>query len=167
MGHTPGDGDQSGILVRRPMFVASLCTVVFVFGAADRLTCAWARSIAAKLADPRQAPAPRNCIDCDSLMPERQHHSKSYDAEVPRTSPQLESDAIRVAKAHAQRDGPTIGQAVSDLVRRAAERPLVTDERSGLRVLHLNRRSPKAAAATVDGLREEVPYRRRSSTSTS
>jgi hypothetical protein len=76
---------------------------------------------------------------------------------VPRTTLQLEEDAMKVAKAHAARHRLTLGQAVSDLVRRAAERPLVTDERSGLRVLRLNRRSPKVTAARVDELREDVP----------
>ena len=76
---------------------------------------------------------------------------------MPRTTLQLEDDAMTVAKAHAQRHRLTIGQAVSDLVRKAAELPLVTDERSGLRVLRLNRRSPKVTAARVDELREDLP----------
>jgi hypothetical protein len=76
---------------------------------------------------------------------------------VPRTTLQLEEDAMKVAKAHAERHRLTLGQAVSDLVRKAAERPLATEERSGLRVLRLHRRSPKVPAARVDQLREDVP----------
>jgi len=49
-----------------------------------------------------------------------------------RTTLQLEEDAMKVAKAHAERYRLTLGQAVSHLVRRAAERPLVTDERPAL-----------------------------------
>lgn len=64
---------------------------------------------------------------------------------------------MKVAKAYAERHRLTLGQAVSDLVRKAVERPLVTEERSGLRVLRLNRRSPRVAAARVDELREELP----------
>jgi hypothetical protein len=64
---------------------------------------------------------------------------------------------MKVAKAHAQRHRLTLGQAVSDLVRKAAERPLVTEERSGLRVLRLDGRSPQVTAARVDALREELP----------
>ena len=64
---------------------------------------------------------------------------------------------MKVAKAHAQRHRLTLGQAVSDLVRKAAERPLSTEERSGLRVLRLSRRSLKVTAARVDELREDVP----------
>lgn len=64
---------------------------------------------------------------------------------------------MKVAKAHAERHRLTLGQAVSDLVRKAAERPVVTHERSGLRVLRLNRHSPKVIAARIDELREELP----------
>ena len=64
---------------------------------------------------------------------------------------------MKVARAHAERHHLSLGQAVSELVRKAAERPLVTDERTGLRVLRLNRRSPKVTAALVDQLREELP----------
>jgi hypothetical protein len=64
---------------------------------------------------------------------------------------------MKVAKAHAQRHRLTLGQAVSDLVKKAIERPLVTEERSGLRILRLNGRSPKVTAARVDALREDVP----------
>ena len=64
---------------------------------------------------------------------------------------------MKVAKAHAQRHRLTLGQAVSDLLRKAAEQPLLTEERSGLRVLRLNRRSPKITVARVDELREDLP----------
>ena len=64
---------------------------------------------------------------------------------------------MRIAKAHAERHRLTLGQAVSELVRQAADRPLVTDERSGLRVLRLNRRSPRVTTELVDRLREDLP----------
>ena len=76
---------------------------------------------------------------------------------MPRTTLQLEDDAMKVAQAHAHRHKLTLGQAVSDLVRRAAERPLVTDERSGLRVLRLSSRSPKVKTARIDQLLENLP----------
>ena len=76
---------------------------------------------------------------------------------MPRTTLQLEGDAMKIAKAHAERHRLTLGQAVSELVRQAADRPLVTDERSGLRVLRLNRRSPKVTTELVDRLREDLP----------
>lgn len=64
---------------------------------------------------------------------------------------------MKVAKAHADRHRLTLGQAVSELVRQAADRPLVTDDRNGLRVLRLNRRSPKVTRDLVDRLRDEMP----------
>lgn len=64
---------------------------------------------------------------------------------------------MKAAKAHAERHRLTLGQAVSELVRKAAERPLVTEDRSGLRVVRLNRRSPRITAARVDQLREDLP----------
>ena len=69
----------------------------------------------------------------------------------------LEDDAARVAKAHAARHNLTLGQAVSELVRQGAERPLVTEGRSGLRVVRLSRRSPKVTASLIDTIREELP----------
>jgi len=51
----------------------------------------------------------------------------------------------------------TLGQAVSELVRKAAARPVLTDERSGLRVLRLDKRSPRVKAEQVDRLRDDLP----------
>lgn len=64
---------------------------------------------------------------------------------------------MKVAKAHAARHRLTLGQAVSELVRRAAERPMFTENRNDLRVVRLNRRSPKVTTALVDRLREDLP----------
>jgi uncharacterized protein YbbK (DUF523 family) len=76
---------------------------------------------------------------------------------MPRTTLKLEDDAIKVAKAHAERHRLTLGQAVSELVRQGAERPLVTEDRTGLRVVRLSTRSPKVTTALVDRLREDLP----------
>jgi hypothetical protein len=76
---------------------------------------------------------------------------------VPRTTLQLEDDAIEVAKAHAARHRMTLGQAVSVLVRQGAERPMLTVERNGFRVLRLDPRSPTVTAAQVDKLLDEMP----------
>ena len=78
-------------------------------------------------------------------------------AKMPRTTLRLADDVIRVAKSHAARNGMTLGEAVNDLVRKGAERPLVTEERSGLQVVRLDRRSPKVSAARVDRLRDDLP----------
>jgi len=50
---------------------------------------------------------------------------------------------MRVAKAHAARHGVSLGEAVSTLVKQGADRPLVTVERNGFRVLRLDRGSSK------------------------
>ena len=64
---------------------------------------------------------------------------------------------MRIAQAHAARHGLTLGCAVSELVRLAADRPLVTEDRNGLRVLRLSRRSPKVTSALVSRLQDELP----------
>jgi hypothetical protein len=76
---------------------------------------------------------------------------------MPRTTLQLEDDAMRLAKAHAARHRMSLGQAVSTLVKQGAERPLVTVERNGLRVLRLDRGSPKVTTARVNELLDELP----------
>jgi hypothetical protein len=80
-----------------------------------------------------------------------------YDDSMPRTTLLLEDDAMRLAKAHAARHRLTLGQAVSELLRQAAERPLVTEARTGLRVVQLTPRSPKVTTALVERLREDLP----------
>jgi hypothetical protein len=80
-----------------------------------------------------------------------------YDADMPRTTLQIEDDALRAARAHAERHRLTLGQAVSDLVRKAAEAQVATDERSGLRIVRLSQRSSNVPAARVEQLRDEVP----------
>ena len=74
-----------------------------------------------------------------------------------RTTLQIEDDALRVAKEHASRHGLTLGKAVSELVRQAADRPLVTDARNGFRLVRLSRRSPKVTAALVKQLSDDLP----------
>ena len=79
---------------------------------------------------------------------------------MPRTTLQLEDDAMKVARAHAARHGLSLSQAVSELVKRGVDRPLLTEERNGLRVIRLRRRSPKVTTALIDRLREDLPISR-------
>jgi len=58
---------------------------------------------------------------------------------MPGDDMQLDDDAMRPAKAQ------------------AAERPLLTETRNGLRVVRLNPGSPKVTAELVDRLREALP----------
>ena len=76
---------------------------------------------------------------------------------MPRTTLTIEDDVMKIAKMYASRHRMTLGQAVSELLRQAAERSLVTEDRNGLHVVRLNRRSPAVTAALVDRLREELP----------
>jgi len=85
------------------------------------------------------------------------HHSLSYDAQMPRTTLKLEDDALRAAKMHALRHRISLGEAVSELVRQAVDRPLVTEARNGLKVVRLSRRSPKVTTALVEKLSDDLP----------
>jgi hypothetical protein len=76
---------------------------------------------------------------------------------MPRTTLQLEDDAMKAAKRHAARHGLSLGEAVSALVRQGVERPIQTTERNGFRVLRLGRRSPKVTTARVNELLDELP----------
>jgi hypothetical protein len=74
-----------------------------------------------------------------------------------RTTLQIEDDALEVAKMHASRHRMTLGEAVSELVLQAADRPLVTDARNGFQLVRLSSRSPKVTAALVGELTDELP----------
>jgi hypothetical protein len=77
--------------------------------------------------------------------------------DVPRTTLRLTDDVLRMAKAYATRNQLTLGEAVNDLIRKGVERPLVTEEKNGLQVVRLDRRSPKVSAAHVERLRDDLP----------
>ena len=64
---------------------------------------------------------------------------------------------MRLAREHAARHHLTLGEAVSDLVRRAAERPLVTDAKNGLTVVCLPARSPRVTSERVARVAVEWP----------
>jgi hypothetical protein len=79
----------------------------------------------------------------------------------------IRDDALKAAKVHAARHRMTLVEAVSELVRQAADRPLVTDSRNGLQVVRLSRRSPKVTTALVDKLSDEVTRQIRTARATS
>jgi len=64
---------------------------------------------------------------------------------------------MKIAKVHAARHRMTLGEAVSELVRQAADRPLATETRNGLQVVRLSQRSSKVTSALIERLREELP----------
>jgi uncharacterized protein YbbK (DUF523 family) len=76
---------------------------------------------------------------------------------MPRTTLKLEDDALKVAKVYATRHRMSLGEAVSELVRQAADRPLATESRNGLQVVRLSRRSPKVTTALVEKVGDGPP----------
>ena len=62
-----------------------------------------------------------------------------------------------MAREHAARHHLTLGEAVSDLVRRAVERPLVTDLKNGLAVVRLPEHSPRVTSERVAKVADEWP----------
>lgn len=50
----------------------------------------------------------------------------------------------------------TLGQAVSELVRRGAQRPLPTVERHGLTLIRLPEQTTRVTAASVDELLDDI-----------
>lgn len=61
---------------------------------------------------------------------------------MPRTTLSLDSDALDLAREHARRRGQTLGEAVSELVRRAAQRELSLDHSGPFAIVRLPSDSP-------------------------
>ena len=76
---------------------------------------------------------------------------------MPRTTLTIEDDAMGMAREYAAAHHLTLGEAFSELVRRAADRPLVTDVKSGLAVVRLPERSPRVTSARVAKVADEWP----------
>jgi len=74
-----------------------------------------------------------------------------------RTTLTLEDDAVALARKLARRKRMTLGQAVSELVRRGANRPVPTTERHGLTLIRLPERTTRVTAASVDELLDDLP----------
>ena len=68
----------------------------------------------------------------------------------------IEDDALKAAREYATRRRQSLGQAVSELVRRAVQSELMTGEISGFHVVRLRRDSPKVTAAQVKELEDQV-----------
>jgi hypothetical protein len=62
-----------------------------------------------------------------------------------------------MARRHARRHKVSLGKAVSDLVRKGAQRPLETVERDGLKVAKLPAGSSVVTSEQVARLFEEIP----------
>jgi hypothetical protein len=69
-----------------------------------------------------------------------------------KTTLTLADDAIALAKKLARRKRMTLGEAVSELVRRGASRPVPTSQRNGLTLIRLSERTTPVTAAAVGEL---------------
>jgi diphthamide biosynthesis methyltransferase len=76
---------------------------------------------------------------------------------VMRTTLTLSDDAIDIARRLARHKRMSLGEAVSELVRRGAQVPVATTERQGLAVVRLPKDSERVSAAAIEDLLEEQP----------
>jgi len=74
-----------------------------------------------------------------------------------RTTLALSDDALELARKLARRRRVSLGEAVSELVRRGAQLPVPTTQRQGLTVVRLPKGSSPVTAAAIEDLLEEVP----------
>ena len=74
-----------------------------------------------------------------------------------RTTLTLSSDALELARKLARHKRVSLGEAVSELVRRGAQLPVPTMERQGFTVVRLPRGSARVTAAAVEDLLEDLP----------
>ncbi len=74
-----------------------------------------------------------------------------------RTTLSIDDDVLAVAKAIAQQKRASVGEVISDLARKALQRPTTTAVRNGIPLLPL--RDPRAVVTLemVNALRDEAP----------
>ena len=74
-----------------------------------------------------------------------------------RTTLSIDDDVLAVAKAFAQQKRASVGEVISDLARKALQRPTTTAVRNGVPLLPL--RDPRAVVTLemVNALRDEAP----------
>ena len=76
-----------------------------------------------------------------------------------RTTLTLSDDALELAMKLARRKRVSVGEAVSELVRRGAQLPVPTKDCHGLAVVRLPKGSPRVTAAAIEVLLEGVGAR--------
>lgn len=82
-----------------------------------------------------------------------------------RTTLALDDDVLTVAKAIAQQQHTSVGKVVSDLARRALQRPVAPGSRNGVPLLPVSNRQAVVTLETVNALRDGRERRRPLSTS--
>lgn len=80
----------------------------------------------------------------------------SYDAYMPRTTLNIDSDALLVAKDHAAKRGQSLGDAVSELIRRGGQRDLVFEHTGPFAVVKLPHDTPAVTAEHVKRALEDA-----------
>lgn len=76
---------------------------------------------------------------------------------MPRTTLNIDHDALQLARKFGRQHRRSLGDAVGELVRRGARRPLVTDDAAGFHVVRLPAESPRVTSAQVEALEREEP----------
>ena len=76
---------------------------------------------------------------------------------IMRTTLAITDDALELARKLARQKQVSLGEAVSELVRRGARLPVPTTERQGLTVVRLPKGSSRVTAAAIEDLLEELP----------
>ncbi|MEO8249149.1 MAG: hypothetical protein ABI589_07240 [Burkholderiales bacterium] len=74
-----------------------------------------------------------------------------------RTTITLEDDAFAVAQAYAQARALRLGQAISELIRRASTGPAPVKEKNGVWVFDLPAHTPRVSSRRVKELLEDFP----------
>jgi hypothetical protein len=74
-----------------------------------------------------------------------------------RTTLSLDDDALEIAKMLSRQRRISLGKAVSELVRKAARQPVMTEARGDFQIVTLPAGSPAVAASHVDDLLEDLP----------
>ena len=83
--------------------------------------------------------------------------STCHDVVVMKTTLTVGKDALDLARQLARRERVSLGEAVSELVRRGARNALPAMERNGLTVVRLSAGASRITVATVDRLLDRKP----------
>lgn len=82
--------------------------------------------------------------------------NSEYDVHMPRTTLNIDSDALLVARDHAAKRGQSLGDAVSELIRRGGQRDLVFEHTGPFAVVKLPHDTPEVTAEHVKRALEDA-----------
>ena len=84
-------------------------------------------------------------------------HHLHFIASIMRTTITLEEDAFAAAKSYAEARAMKLGQAISELIRRASTGPVPVKEEGGVWVFDLPVDTPRISARRVKEMLEDFP----------